>query len=127
MPINNAKTKYLKNLVTLVTGGASGLGKATAERFVSRGSQVVICDLPTSYGQKVAAEIGKNVQFIAADVRSQSSVQNLVEQIEKEYGKLNGVVNCAGINCAYPIYNFNKKKSGLIQDFDAVIQVIELS
>lgn len=108
----------------LITGGASGLGKATAERFVTGGSRVIICDLPSSNGHKVAAELGKNIQFIAADVRSRSSVQNLVQQIEKDYGKLNGVVNCAGICCAYPLYNFNKQKGALMGDFNHVIQVI---
>lgn len=123
------KTKiiYLKNLVLLVTGGTSGLGKATAERFVRCGSQVIICDLPSSNGQNVAAEIGKNVQFIAADVRSRNSVQHLVEQIEKQYGKLNGVVNCAGIHNSYRLYNFNKQSGAAMEDFNVVIQVMNCS
>lgn len=111
-------------MVMLITGGASGLGKATAERFVTGGSRVIICDLPSSNGQTVAAELGKNNQFIAADVRSKSSVQNLVQQIEKDYGKLNGVVNCAGIHTAYPLYNFKKQRGALVEDFNNVLQVM---
>lgn len=113
--------------MALITGGASGLGKATAQRLVNSGSQVIICDLPSSNGQDVVAEIGKNVQFIAGDVRSRNSVQNVVKQIEKEYGKLNSVVNCAGIHNSYPTYNFNKQAGALMKDFDIVIQVNKLS
>ena len=47
----------LKNVVGLVTGGASGLGRATAARFIREGAKVTICDLPTSQGEEVAKEL----------------------------------------------------------------------
>lgn len=53
----------------LVTGGASGLGRATAARFVQQGGKAVICDLPTSEGAKVAEELGSNAIFCPVDVR----------------------------------------------------------
>lgn len=52
----------------MVTGGASGLGRATVERLVKLGSRVVLCDLPTSKGNEVAKEIGDNVTFAPVDV-----------------------------------------------------------
>lgn len=52
----------------MITGGASGLGRATAERFARVGSQVVIMDLPSSEGEKVAKEMGKRCMFLPADV-----------------------------------------------------------
>jgi 3-hydroxyacyl-CoA dehydrogenase / 3-hydroxy-2-methylbutyryl-CoA dehydrogenase len=52
-----------------VTGGASGLGRATAERFVREGAKVVICDLPKSAGQEVAEQLGENATFSPTDVR----------------------------------------------------------
>ncbi len=57
-----------QGLTALVTGGASGLGKATAERFVKHGARVVICDLPSSDGEKVAEDLGENCAFAPTDV-----------------------------------------------------------
>jgi 3-hydroxyacyl-CoA dehydrogenase / 3-hydroxy-2-methylbutyryl-CoA dehydrogenase len=51
-----------------VTGGGSGLGRATAERFVREGARVVICDLPKSKGQEVAEKLGPNAVFTPTDV-----------------------------------------------------------
>ena len=55
-------------MVTLVTGGASGLGRGTVERFVKHGGKVVIGDLPNSPGQEVAKELGDSVIFAPMDV-----------------------------------------------------------
>ena len=52
----------------LVTGGASGLGRATVERFVREGARVVLCDLPTSNGKEVADSLGENCVFAPTDV-----------------------------------------------------------
>lgn len=55
--------------MSLVTGGASGLGKATVERLIRQGGRVVLCDLPTSKGSEVAKELGdKDVVFVPVDV-----------------------------------------------------------
>lgn len=55
--------------MSLVTGGASGLGRATVERIVREGGRAVICDLPTSQGAKVASDLGDNAIFAPTDVR----------------------------------------------------------
>ena len=52
----------------MVTGAASGLGRATAERFVQQGARVVICDLPSSAGEDVAKSLGENACFAPTDV-----------------------------------------------------------
>lgn len=59
----------LSNRVALITGAASGLGHATATRFVKQGARVILCDLPTSDGRNVARELGPNCHFHPTDVR----------------------------------------------------------
>ena len=58
-----------QGLVGLVTGGASGLGRATAERFIRQGAKAVICDLPKSPGKEVAEKLGDNCVFVPTDVK----------------------------------------------------------
>ncbi|KAK8741381.1 hypothetical protein OTU49_002188 [Cherax quadricarinatus] len=58
----------LKGVVSMVGGGASGLGRATVERVIREGGRAVICDLPTSQGAKVASELGDHVLFAPTDV-----------------------------------------------------------
>ena len=58
----------LQGMVSLVTGAASGLGRATAERFVQQGAKVILCDLPSSSGQEVAKSLGDSCVFAPTDV-----------------------------------------------------------
>lgn len=60
----------MQGVVTLVTGGASGLGRGTVERFVKQGAKVVIADLPTSKGNELAKELGDNAIFTPMNVRA---------------------------------------------------------
>lgn len=110
--------------MTLVTGGASGLGLGTVERFVKKGAKVVMCDLPSSDGKQVAESLGSNVQFIPADIRSRNEIKNLVDNIEKQYGQLNVVVNCAGLANAFILYNFNKQRPCQLGHFQDILKVI---
>jgi NAD(P)-dependent dehydrogenase (short-subunit alcohol dehydrogenase family) len=80
----------------LVTGGASGLGLATARELRDHGAKVIILDLPSSTGQVLAKELGENVVFAAADVRSESEVAAALSEAA-HLGPLRIVVNCAGI------------------------------
>jgi NAD(P)-dependent dehydrogenase (short-subunit alcohol dehydrogenase family) len=79
----------------LVTGGASGLGLATARRFHKAGATVVIADLSTSVGAQVAAELGARAAFVPADVTDEDAVRQAVSTLEEL--PLRAVVNCAGI------------------------------
>jgi NAD(P)-dependent dehydrogenase (short-subunit alcohol dehydrogenase family) len=85
--------------VALVTGGASGLGEATARRLHEGGSAVVIVDLPSSPGQTLATDLGKRVRFQAGDVRDETQVQAAITAAQ-ELGDLRIVVNCAGVGTA---------------------------
>ena len=80
----------------VVTGGASGLGRATAERLVQGGAaRVVIADLASSNGKQVAESLGDNAVFVAADVRSPDEVAQAIT-VAAEAGPLRVVVHCAG-------------------------------
>ncbi|WP_323960213.1 SDR family NAD(P)-dependent oxidoreductase [Arthrobacter sp. JZ12] len=82
--------------VALVTGGASGLGRATAQRLYDDGASVVILDLPQSDGESAAAALGERALFCPADVTNEEQVQAAVDAASG-MGSLRIVVNCAGI------------------------------
>ncbi|MDQ3646358.1 MAG: 3-hydroxyacyl-CoA dehydrogenase [Actinomycetota bacterium] len=83
----------------LVTGGASGLGRAAAEELVAAGGSVVIVDLPSSNGEVTAKELGEHVSFSPADVTATAEVQAAVDATDA-FGGLHVLVNCAGV--AFP-------------------------
>ena len=82
------------NIVAVVTGGASGLGRSTAERLVAGGAKVVIADLVPN-GDEVAAEIGGGTRFVQADV-TDTDQMNAVFDAAEVMGTLRAVVHCAG-------------------------------
>lgn len=84
-----------KNIV--ITGGASGLGEATARAMVAQGAQVILIDLNQALGDQLVVELGQQASFYAVDVTSEEQVQHLFEHIEQRYGTVHGLVNCAGI------------------------------
>lgn len=109
--------------MALVTGGASGLGRATVERFARAGSKVILGDLSTSQGNETAKEIGDNVVFVPLDVTSEADVNKALEVAKETFGRLDVTVNCAGIGVAFKTYNFNKKLAHRLEDFSRVINV----
>ncbi len=86
----------LAGTVALITGGASGLGLATATELASAGAAVVLVDLPGSCGQRAAESIGGDAVFVPTDVTDAASVQGAVDRAA-ELGPLRVAVNCAGI------------------------------
>jgi NAD(P)-dependent dehydrogenase (short-subunit alcohol dehydrogenase family) len=86
----------LDGAVALVTGGASGLGLATATELASAGASVVLLDLPSSPGAQAAADLGGEALFVPTDVTDEASVQAAVAAAA-ERGPLRVAVSCAGI------------------------------
>jgi NAD(P)-dependent dehydrogenase (short-subunit alcohol dehydrogenase family) len=85
-----------RDTVVLVSGGASGLGAATATRFHADGAGVVIADLPSSPGAELAERLGGRATFVATDVRDEQQVQAAVDAAA-DLGTLRVAVTCAGV------------------------------
>jgi 3(or 17)beta-hydroxysteroid dehydrogenase len=83
--------------VALITGGASGLGHATAQVLAEHGARVVITDVQVDAGTRVAVDIGRDVLFLRQDVSKEADWQRVMSQIIEEYGKLDILVNNAGL------------------------------
>src|SRR5256885_11718688 len=83
--------------VFLVTGGAAGLGGATARMPVTGGGKVVIADLKEAEGNALAAELGANARFVRTDVTDEASAKAAVAGALDGFDRLHGIVNCAGI------------------------------
>jgi NAD(P)-dependent dehydrogenase (short-subunit alcohol dehydrogenase family) len=88
----------LAGKVAIVTGGASGMGAATARRFVREGAKVMIGDMLEHEGRAVAAELGDAAAFQALDVAQEAAWQAIVAETVRRFGKLDILVNCAGIS-----------------------------
>ena len=88
----------IKGSIALVTGGASGLGEATARMLTAGGGRVSILDRPQSEGERVAKELGGI--FCPADVTSGDDVERAVATTVEKFGGLQIVVNCAGVGTA---------------------------
>ena len=104
----------IKDAVAVITGGASGLGLATAKALLDEGAKVVILDLPTSKGEDVAKELGDRARFAPADVTDEDAVTAGFD-IAESLGPVRIVVNCAGTGDAirvlgksgvYPLHKF---------------------
>ncbi len=111
----------LRTVNAVVTGGASGLGHATAARLLAAGGRVALLDLPTSSGADVAKALGPNALFTPADVTSGAEVGAALEALRDRLGSLNVLVNCAGVGTA--MKTLGKSGPARLEDFTRVIQV----
>lgn len=87
----------LDGKVAVITGAAGGMGESHARRFVKEGAKVVIADLDSENGKKLADELGDQAVFIDLDVTDEDNWKNLVEETENQFGPINILVNNAGI------------------------------
>ncbi|MBF8437240.1 3-oxoacyl-ACP reductase FabG [Halanaerobiaceae bacterium Z-7014] len=84
----------VKNKIVVITGGARGIGKQTAEVFKAKDAKVIIADYDEENGEKTASDL--NIEFIRVDVSDQNSVKNLFSKIDEKYGQLDVLINNAG-------------------------------
>ncbi|WP_187431697.1 putative oxidoreductase [Roseobacter fucihabitans] len=86
---------HLNTTAAIITGGASGLGEATARHFANEGAQVTLLDRDATRGAQIAQEI--NAHFAEADVTDEASVQAALRFARDKMGRITAAVNCAGI------------------------------
>lgn len=104
----------------IVTGAASGIGKETASLFCSAGASVVIADVNRVAAEAFAAELcaaGHDALPIACDVREEADVERLVERTIEHFGKIDILVNCAGI---FPVDKFLETSVGRWDNVQAI-------
>lgn len=88
----------LAGKVAIITGGAKGIGKVTAKRFLEEGAKVVICDYDQAAGQAALADLGSNdVSFFQVDVTNTAQVETMVQSTIDTYGRIDILINNAGI------------------------------
>lgn len=101
-----ATTKSAERLagkVALVTGGASGIGAETCRRMVAEGARVGICDIQADAAAGLEAELGSAARFVPLDVTDEAAWRKAVGAVEESFGRLDVLVNCAGISVPTPI------------------------
>jgi 3-oxoacyl-[acyl-carrier protein] reductase len=124
--MKEGKIMKFNNQVVLVTGGAAGIGKATAMRFDTEGARVVICDVDEENGNETLKLLGAGASFYKVNVASREAVQQWVEHVVERYGRIDVLVNNAGILRDGQLVKF--KEGQLVSqmaevDFDLVISV----
>lgn len=116
----------MKDKVVLVTGGAAGIGKATALRFAEEGAKVVICDVNEEVGQATLKELGEGAAFYKVNVANREDVQKWIDEVVAKYGRIDVIVNNAGILRDGQLIKFkNGELVGQMseENFDLVISV----
>jgi len=87
----------MKDKVVIVTGGAAGIGRATALRFSQEGAKVVICDVNEEGGQAALKELGDSAAFYKVNVTSREDVQTWIDDVAANFGRIDVLINNAGI------------------------------
>src|SRR5712671_4279755 len=93
----------LENRITVITGGGSGIGAATARLFASEGALIVIADIDEAAGSKVASELGSAGAYCRTDVRNPSQVEAMVKFTVDRFGRLDVIHNNAFYTATGPV------------------------
>jgi 3-hydroxyacyl-CoA dehydrogenase/3-hydroxy-2-methylbutyryl-CoA dehydrogenase len=111
----------IKDSVSVVSGGASGLGEATVRHLLEKGSKISILDIGEESGQKIASELGDSVIFCKTDVTDEQSVQTAIDRTMETFGAIHGAINCAGVGT--PAKVLGKEGPMPIGQFNQVVQI----
>ncbi len=112
----------LDGKVALVTGGSKGLGKSMAMGYAQAGAKVVICSRSAedcdAVAKEIEAETGQECLGVAADVTEEAKVEGLFQEVENRFGRLDVLVNSAGINVRYLIEDFPADEFDQVMDIN---------
>jgi 3-oxoacyl-[acyl-carrier protein] reductase len=117
----------VQDKVTLITGGAAGIGKATAVRFAEEGARVIFCDLNQAAGEALLKDLGPEARFDRVDVTGRREVQTWIDSVLAQFGRIDILINNAGITRDA---QFVKMKDGELvkqMDEDAFDQVLSVN
>jgi 3-oxoacyl-[acyl-carrier protein] reductase len=104
------------NKTVIVTGSARGIGRAIAERFAERNARVVISDLDQAVVDQVAGDVGREAVGIKADVTTQADVEALYQKVGERFGRIDVVVNNAGVTRDTLIMRMEEKDWSMVLD-----------
>ena len=90
----------IENKVALITGGASGLGFASAQKLIAAGAKIMVMDLNEDNAKKACTELDGETDYAVANVAEEASVQEAINKTIEKFGKIDIVLNCAGIGSA---------------------------
>jgi len=119
----------LENRVAVITGGAAGIGKATAERFAQEGARIAICDVNQAAGEAMVQALNAQKavhRFDQVDVTDRQAVQAWIDDVAEQYGQIDVLVNNAGVlrdNLLVKVRGDDLVKQMPEADFDLVIAV----
>jgi NAD(P)-dependent dehydrogenase (short-subunit alcohol dehydrogenase family) len=106
----------------IVTGGASGLGAATARRLVGAGARVLLADRDVEHGEALAATLGPGAAFCETDVTSEADAARAVDTVQRSFGGVRGLVNCAGVAVSVRVLG----RDG-VHDLDTFMRVLRIN
>uniref|UniRef100_A0A0E0ANY2 Ketoreductase domain-containing protein n=1 Tax=Oryza glumipatula TaxID=40148 RepID=A0A0E0ANY2_9ORYZ len=114
-----SRPERLAGKVAVITGGASGIGEATAKEFIRNGAKVIIADVQDDLGHAVAAELGPDAAYTRCDVTDEAQIAAAVDLAVACHGRLDVLHNNAGVTCSYvgPLASLD------LADFDRVMAV----
>ena len=111
----------IKGTVAAITGGASGLGEASARNLIERGAKVSILDLAREKGEALASELGDDAIFCMTDVTDEKTVQAAMDQTVEAFGGIHILINCAGVGV--PAKVLGKEGPMSMDHFTRVVQI----
>ncbi|MBF96913.1 MAG: putative oxidoreductase [Alphaproteobacteria bacterium MarineAlpha9_Bin4] len=111
----------IEDINAVITGGSSGLGKATVEIILDNGGKVTILDTQKTKGEEIAASKGKNCSFLYTDVTEEKSIKENLSIIKESFGDINLAVNCAGVGTPEKV--IGKEKTHSTINFEKILKV----